>query len=150
MHSLLKPLVWMDRAVNVLIGGSFRETLSARAHRMDVKNHPYWGWTAAAINTLFFWQEDHCKTQWEDEQAHPLTGEMLPRDKVLHFGAGFGIALLAGWLLLPWMGLLFAGCAAVVKELYDYLDPEDNKADFLDLLVTLLGGWAGMIFLLYL
>ena len=72
MHSWLKPLVWLDRAVNVLIGGTFRETLSARAHRMDVKNHPYWGWTAAAINALFFWQPDHCRKQWEHEQVHPF------------------------------------------------------------------------------
>ena len=62
--------VVIDRAVNALLGGSFYETLSSRAHRSDVKNHPYWGWTAAAINTLFFWQPDHCKVQWEYEQTH--------------------------------------------------------------------------------
>ena len=150
MDALLELLVWADRAVNVLIGGTFRETLSARAHRMDVKNHPYWGWTASAINKLFFWQEDHCKAQWEYEQANPLQGEMLPRDKVQHFFAGVSIAMVVGFVLSPWYGLLMALGSGLVKELYDYLDPEDNKADFWDLLVTLLGGWAGMFFLLYL
>lgn len=150
MRKLLDFLLWLDRVVNVVLGGNSRETLSSRAHRMDVKNQPYWGWTASAINTVFFWEDEHCKAQWAREQVKPFAADLLPRDKLLHFAAGLGLALLAGWLLLPWMGLLFAGCAAVVKELYDYLDPEDNKADFLDLLVTLLGGWAGMIFLLYL
>ena len=149
MNPLLKALVWADRAINVLIGGSFNETLSARAHRMDVKDQPYWGWTASAINRLFFWQVDHCKAQWEYEQAHPLTGEMFPADKLLHFGGGLFIALAVGWLLLPWVGMLFAGCAAVCKELYDFLDPKDHKADFWDLLVTLFGGGVGTTFLIY-
>jgi len=72
MRALLDSLLWLDRAVNVLLGGTFRETLSARAHRSDVKDHPYWGWTAAAINMLFFWQPDHCRKQWEHEQVHPF------------------------------------------------------------------------------
>lgn len=36
------------------------ETLSARAHRMRAKQHKYWGWTADAIDLLFFWQHQHC------------------------------------------------------------------------------------------
>lgn len=72
MTRLLDFLIWLDRVVNVLLGGSYHETLSARAHRSDEKNHPYWGWTASAINALFFWQEDHCRAQWEYEQTHPF------------------------------------------------------------------------------
>lgn len=71
----LRFLLWLDRTINVLIGGSFNETLSARAHRMDVKDHPYWGWTAGFIDTLFFWQDGHCRKQWEYEQ---LRAQMPP------------------------------------------------------------------------
>ena len=60
-------LLWIDRVVNVLLGGIYKETLSSRAHRMRVKQHPYWGWTAGAIDWLFFWELDHCAAQWRRE-----------------------------------------------------------------------------------
>lgn len=86
MHPLLQFLIWLDRLINVLIGGTFAETLSAHAHRMDVKDHPYWGWTSAFINALFFWQTDHCRARWEYEQTHPFTG-WHPNEKLLRLGA---------------------------------------------------------------
>lgn len=57
---LLNIGIAIDQLVNSALGGEPDETLSARAHRMRVNGHPYWGWTAQAINLLFFWQEDHC------------------------------------------------------------------------------------------
>lgn len=57
---LLNIGIALDQLVNSALGGEPDETLSARAHRMRVKGHPYWGWTAKAINALFFWQDDHC------------------------------------------------------------------------------------------
>ena len=149
MRALFDALLWLDRAVNVLLGGTFRETLSARAHRSDVKDHPYWGWTASFINTLFFWQPDHCRKQWEREQAHPLTGEMLPRDKVLHFFAGVSIAMVAGFVLSPWHGLLMAAGTGLVKELYDRLGPDGGTVDVWDFWITCFGGGAGAAFLIY-
>ena len=149
MRALLDSLLWLDRAVNVLLGGRFSETLSARAHRSDVKDHPYWGWTASFINRLFFWQPDHCRLQWEREQAHPLTGEMLPRDKVLHFFAGVSIAMVVGFVLSPWVGLLMAVGTGLVKELYDRLDPTGGTVDVWDFWVTCFGGGAGAAFLIY-
>ena len=53
-------LIALDQLINALIGGNADETLSARAHRMRVKGHRYWGWTAGAIDKLFFWQRGHC------------------------------------------------------------------------------------------
>ena len=102
MNPLLKALVWADRVVNVITGGNSRETLSSRAHRMDVKDQPYWGWTAKFINALFFWQPGHCRLQWEYEQVHPFTGSLLPSVKLLRLGAGLGIALavVAGYVFL--------------------------------------------------
>lgn len=57
---LLNIGIAIDQLVNSALGGEPDETLSARAHRQRLNGHPYWGWTAEAINTLFFWQEDHC------------------------------------------------------------------------------------------
>lgn len=49
-------LIAIDQLANALLGGDADETLSARAHRQRVKGHRYWGWTAGAIDKLFFWQ----------------------------------------------------------------------------------------------
>ena len=67
MHYFVKSLMWLDRVVNVMLGGSYNETLSSRAHRMRMKRQPYWGWTADAIDWLFFWELDHCAAQWRRE-----------------------------------------------------------------------------------
>ena len=74
-------LVWnillgLDRAVNVLLGGDAWETLSGRAYRMKLKRQPYWWWLADAIDALFFWQVDHCRVQYEREQAAALVREV--------------------------------------------------------------------------
>ena len=65
----MRALVVLDRCVNVLLAGDYNETLSARAWRMQVKRQPYWGWTAAMIDGLFFWQPNHCQRQFDAEQA---------------------------------------------------------------------------------
>ena len=64
---LLNLAIGIDQMANTLIGGAPDETLSARAHRMRVKGHKYWGWTAGAINLLFFWQVDHCLSAYRAE-----------------------------------------------------------------------------------
>lgn len=76
MHPVFRFLLWLDRAVNGLTGGSFHRTLSARAHLTARNGHKYWGWTERFINQLFFWDENHCKNQWEQEekiQYSPMT-----------------------------------------------------------------------------
>jgi hypothetical protein len=65
--NILAILILLDRAINVLLGGAWRETLSSRAHRMRGKGQPVWGWTANAIDRLFFWQPNHCRIQWAYE-----------------------------------------------------------------------------------
>ncbi len=64
---LLQAAIWLDQGFNVLLGGMADETLSARAHRMREKRHRYWGWTAGAIDKLFFWQTAHCLESYESE-----------------------------------------------------------------------------------
>jgi hypothetical protein len=60
----------LDCTANLLLLGSFDETLSARAHRMRLKNQPYFWWTADAIDALFrlFGQRDHCARQLRQEE----------------------------------------------------------------------------------
>lgn len=40
---LLNLAIAIDQLVNVLLGGLADETLSARAHRMRLKGHRWWG-----------------------------------------------------------------------------------------------------------
>lgn len=63
-------LLFVDCLANMLCRGSFSETLSARAHRLREEKHSAWGWTADKIDVLFFWQDEHCRTQFEREKAH--------------------------------------------------------------------------------
>lgn len=63
----MQVLIAVDQVLNTLIGGMADETLSARAHRMREKDHLWWGWTASAIDLLFFWQEEHCRQAWLSE-----------------------------------------------------------------------------------
>ena len=65
---ILNVLIGLDQLANTVLAGEPDETLSSRAHRMREKGQPVWGWTARAINTLFFWQADHCRGAFESEQ----------------------------------------------------------------------------------
>lgn len=70
MKYLLLPFLFVDCLVNRLLWGSFNETLSARAYRMREKHQPYTWWLADLIDTLFFWNDDHCHQQWLEEQKY--------------------------------------------------------------------------------
>lgn len=72
---MIKLLVLIDCIVNWLLFGDITETMSARAHRMRMKPQPYWWWLAGAIDTIFFWQPEHCRTAYEQEQ---VPGGALP------------------------------------------------------------------------
>lgn len=65
---LLNLAIAVDQLANVLLAGAPDETLSSRAHRMRVKGHRWWGWTAAAIDALFFFDPNHCARAHEAEQ----------------------------------------------------------------------------------
>lgn len=72
MSYLLNLAIALDQLANVLLAGAPDETLSSRAHRMRAKGQPVWGWTARAIDLLFFWQDDHCEgafmREWDRRQ----------------------------------------------------------------------------------
>lgn len=73
----LNILISVDQGANVLLAGEPDETLSARAARMRDKGHSVWGWTADAIDLLFFWQKNpgHCDRALFSEQ---LRSQMPP------------------------------------------------------------------------
>lgn len=52
-----KVLIALDRLINVLFGGRVGETLSSRAWREQWK-------TRALIDSLFFWEKDHCEQSY--------------------------------------------------------------------------------------
>lgn len=66
--AFLFPLLVLDCAGNMLIGGSFRNTLSAEA--WHARDHDWWFWTHAFIDGLFFWQHQHCRAQADRERRH--------------------------------------------------------------------------------
>jgi len=57
----------------------------------------------------------------------------IPKDKLLHFAAGIILCLIGGiWL---------AVAGGIAKEVYDYFHPEKHKAELLDFVATLAGGF---------
>jgi hypothetical protein len=82
--AIFVPLL-LDVLGNLLIGGSWRNTLSGEAHAH--KTRRWFGWTEAFIDGLFFWQVNHCKGQAARERhygsvwaawAADWRGEQLP------------------------------------------------------------------------
>ena len=65
---LLNVAIAADQLVNAALAGAPDETISSRAHRMRAKGQPYWGWTANAIDRIFFWQPGHCEAAYLSEQ----------------------------------------------------------------------------------
>ena len=57
----------IDQLINTLFGGWADETISSVAWR---KRHEGKGWATLrrVIDTLFFWQTNHCQTAYESEK----------------------------------------------------------------------------------
>jgi hypothetical protein len=62
----------LDQLVNALLGGYADETLSARIWR----HRATWKRRLLIVNTLFFWQINHCKEAYESE----LYRKQLPKE----------------------------------------------------------------------
>ena len=67
----------VDQLGNAILGGWADETLSSCAYRMERDGRPWGKITRPLIDTLFFFQPDHCKVAFECErqrlQAPPET-----------------------------------------------------------------------------
>ena len=62
-------LIALDQLLNATLGGYADETLSSRAYRRSSVAQPKrrGRWAYKSINTLFFWQPDHCRGAYEME-----------------------------------------------------------------------------------
>ena len=54
----------LSQLLNVaLFNGQANESLSGRSYRL--RRIPSWGYLYSFINSVFFWQEDHCKASYD-------------------------------------------------------------------------------------
>lgn len=57
---LLYNLIALDQLLNTILGGHPDETLSSRAWRAEQNNKTFGKFFRPLIDSIFFWQEDHC------------------------------------------------------------------------------------------
>lgn len=61
-------LIAVDQLLNTLIGGWADETLSSAAYRSERQGY-FWGkLTRPSIDTIFFWQDNHCYNAYLSER----------------------------------------------------------------------------------
>ena len=65
MRYLINIVIAVDQGINALLAGDPDETLSARAWRQ--RHKPRWAVIGRMIDTIFFWQKDHCKSAYHSE-----------------------------------------------------------------------------------
>lgn len=59
---------WLSQGINcILLFGSQDQTISARAY-MNRDNY-WWGLLYSFLNSVFFWQEDHCLDSHQSDLA---------------------------------------------------------------------------------
>ena len=57
---------WLSQGINcILLGGLHDQTVSARAYLNRDKK--IWGLVYSGLNSVFFWQEDHCRASHESD-----------------------------------------------------------------------------------
>ena len=75
MTRLKNILIALDQLLNALLGGAPDETLSSRAHRAREAGKPGWRHVARVIDTLLWFDREHCRTSYEAERQR----RQLPR-----------------------------------------------------------------------
>lgn len=64
----LRVVIGVDQLVNTLFGGQPDETLSSRCYRQGALNGiKRWYLLMKVVNTIFFFQKEHCKGAYESE-----------------------------------------------------------------------------------
>ena len=63
---LVRNLTALDQLAHTLIGGEADETISARCWRERNTNR-FWHFMRKIVDTLFFWEKDHCETAYFNE-----------------------------------------------------------------------------------
>lgn len=76
---LINILIAFDQFINVLFLGQPDETVSSRAWRCKDANS-FWKFMRKLIDTLFFWQKDHCYYSYVAEiERHQIITEILKK-----------------------------------------------------------------------
>ena len=64
MSYLTRVAAWLSQGINcIFLNGSPDQTVSARSYVN--RSNSLWGMLYFTINTIFFWQEDHCRDSYE-------------------------------------------------------------------------------------
>ena len=78
---VLNILIAFDQLVNALILGQPNETISSRAWRCK-DTSSFWKFMRKLIDTIFFWQKDHCYYSFIAEvERHQITTTILTKSK---------------------------------------------------------------------
>jgi hypothetical protein len=79
---LFNVLLAIDQLLTVPIcAGEPDETMSSAAWRMEQTGH-FWGFMRPVIDTLFWWDADHCRTSYEAEQQRRHLSDQFNQSKV--------------------------------------------------------------------
>ena len=78
---IINILVALDQSINVLFLGQPDETISSRAWRCK-DSSSFWKFMRKLIDTIFFWQKDHCYYSFIAEvERHQITTEIITKNK---------------------------------------------------------------------
>lgn len=71
MHYVRQVAIAIDQLINTALGGWADETLSSRIWREAKRQPPQRSWRVLyrAVNGLFFWQRNHCRSAYERERG---------------------------------------------------------------------------------
>ena len=67
LHQLLRIAAWISQGINcIILFGHHDQTVSARVYLARERSPLHWQ-LYKAINTAFFWQDDHCYQSYADD-----------------------------------------------------------------------------------
>lgn len=76
MSYLKNVALGIDQLFNTVLGGDPDETLSSRAYRTEQKGRVFGKVFRPIIDTILFFDKDHCRTSYESE----LYRKQMPED----------------------------------------------------------------------
>lgn len=65
---MMQFIIALDQLINTLFRGWADETVSARAHRNAMKGVRKWIYGRHLIDTIFFWDKEHCRKSFYSEK----------------------------------------------------------------------------------
>ena len=89
LETIMKMALWyvkqillaVDQLFNAILGGYADESMSSRAWRAYVRKHPLGLFFKPLIDTLFFFQKDHCYKAYLSERKQ---SQLPPEDRSIN------------------------------------------------------------------